>query len=108
MRFTYPVMQFSLNYKVFRCMKSPEYHIHRKFCGVLIFVFSWVIFKSQNFTLLIFSVSRKNKVIIMSLLKYLKPLHLDGGNSSVKDFIVSKEVCIDVSKIEKNKKRGEY
>ena len=33
---------------------------------------------------------------------------MDGSNSVDNDLIIPKEVCVDVSKIEKNKKRGEY
>ena len=44
----------------------------------------------------------------MVLLKYLKPLHLDDSNSIDNDFVALKEVCLEVSKVEKNKKRGKY
>ena len=39
------------------------------------------------YTLDLLCVLRENKVVIMALLKYLKPLHVDGSNSVDNDLI---------------------
>ena len=40
------------------------------------------------YTIDLLSVLHENKVVIMALLKYLKPLHVDGSNSADNDLIV--------------------